>query len=240
MKKSYILFVAFSTFLSTALFVGCKHEIPTTEVIGGGGNPPYVNPDPCDPDSVYFENSILPLIASSCAQVGCHDAITHEEGLVLDSYDHIMGEGIITPYDPNDSELLEVLTETGEDLMPPVDNGGPLTADQIDMIALWIAQGAKNNSCIADCDTSLASTFALTVAPIIENSCKGCHSGTSPDGDLLLTNYSEIAAAALDGSLMNSLLALNGATLMPYNSAGLSECQITQIQKWVDAGAPND
>ena len=225
---------------SIAVFTGCKHEIPFTEVIDGGVNPPYVNPDPCDPDSVYFQNSILPLIVSSCAQTGCHDAISHEEGLVLDSYAHIMGENIITPYDPNNSELFEVLTESGEDLMPPVDNGGPLSPDQIDMIGLWISQGAKNNSCIADCDTSLVSTFALIVAPIIENSCQGCHSGTSPDADLMLTNYTEISASALNGSLMNSLLALNEAVLMPYNSSGLSECQITQIQKWVDAGAPNN
>lgn len=239
MRTSSSSFFAGILIISTFVMVGCKHEIPIP-VDPGVVNPPYVNPDPCDPDSVYFQNSILPLIASSCAQVGCHDAITHEEGLVLDSYAHIMGEGIITPYDPNDSELFDVLTETGEDLMPPVDNGGPLSLEQIDMIGLWISQGAQNNSCIADCDTSLVSTFALIVSPIIENSCQGCHSGTSPDGNLSLTNYAEISASALNGSLMNSLLALNGAVLMPYNSAGLSDCQITQIEKWVNAGAPNN
>src|SRR5690349_2132712 len=39
---------------------------------------------PCDPNVVYFEMSILPLLKSNCAKSGCHDAITHEEGIVLD------------------------------------------------------------------------------------------------------------------------------------------------------------
>lgn len=33
----------------------------------------------CDPDSVYFNRDVLPLIISSCATSGCHDEITHEE-----------------------------------------------------------------------------------------------------------------------------------------------------------------
>jgi len=232
------MFVSIVIILSIYL-VGCKHDIPFTEIIDGGTDP-IMNPDPCDPDSVYFQNTILPLINSSCAQTGCHDAITQEKDMILDSYTHIMSAGIIDPFNPGNSDIIDVLQESGEDLMPPSDNGGPLSNDQINLIAEWISEGAQNNSCMADCDTSITSTFSAVVSPIIENSCQGCHSGSSPSGNLSLTNYAQISAIALNGSLMNSLLGNNGAALMPQNSSGLPECQITQIQKWVNAGAQND
>ena len=36
----------------------------------------------CSPDTVYFSQTILPLITSNCAMSGCHDAISHKEGVI--------------------------------------------------------------------------------------------------------------------------------------------------------------
>ena len=30
---------------------------------------------PCDPDVVYFDRDLLPILKSNCAKSGCHDAI---------------------------------------------------------------------------------------------------------------------------------------------------------------------
>lgn len=238
MKKLIFSFIAI-----TSILVACQHH-PDELIVdntgnggGGGGNPDPVNPDPCDPDSVYFAQSILPLLVSGCAQPDCHDAITHEEGVRLYDYSHIMQ--IVSAGNPNGSELMEVLYETGNDLMPPVDAGGPFTQDQKDMIALWISQGALNNSCTPDCDPT-AFTFAATIQPMIDNYCTGCHSGSNPDGGLALVTYADISGSALDGSLMSSLTATNGYTLMPYLSNALVQCKIDQVQAWIDAGAPNN
>ena len=43
----------------------------------------------CSPDTVYFQQTILPLITSNCAMSGCHDAISHKEGVILTDYAHI-------------------------------------------------------------------------------------------------------------------------------------------------------
>ncbi|MFZ4785096.1 MAG: c-type cytochrome domain-containing protein [Flavobacteriales bacterium] len=236
MKKAFVFFA-----LVTGILVACQHhpdeiiEDATGGNNGGGGG--TENPDPCDPDTVYFQNTILPLLVSSCAQPECHDAITHEEDLRLYDYAHIME--IVEAGNPNGSELIDVLYENGNDMMPPADAGGPLSQEQKDLIALWISQGAQNNACIADCDPAQF-TFSAVIQPMMQNNCQGCHSGSNPDGNLSLTNYDQIYASAMDGSLINSLLGTNDYTLMPYQSNALVQCKIDQVQAWIDAGAPNN
>src|SRR5687767_10619889 len=53
---------------------------------GGGGNAG----NPCHPDTIYFFKDVLPILVSNCAKSGCHDAVTHEEDLILTSYDQVM------------------------------------------------------------------------------------------------------------------------------------------------------
>lgn len=238
------------TGLLIAIFIAaCKHHPNLENLIaeGGGDGSTFipdtvviVNPHPCDPDSVYFTTQILPLLISSCAQPECHDAITHEEGIRLYDYAHIMSSDIIDVDDPYDSDIIEVLFEDDEDdMMPPPDAGGPLSAADRQMILDWILQGARNNSCNPDCDPDEFS-FAANIYPIIDLACQGCHSGSSPDGDLTLMNYDQIRTVALDGRLMHALHGTGDYTLMPYNTLGLPECNITQFENWVAAGAPNN
>jgi cytochrome c553/predicted small lipoprotein YifL len=232
-------------FLAAIAAIGlasCKHEIPLPLPPDDGGNPPdtvIVNPHPCDPDTVYFQNTILPLLASSCAKTDCHDQASHEEGIRMYSYASIMNSNIISPGHPLNSELYEVITENDpDDIMPPPPDA-PMSPEQISLIYDWIAQGAKNNSCIADCDPA-AHSFSQNIQPVIELACEGCHSGSNPSGGLSLTNYAQISASALSGSLMAGLLGTNGVPIMPEGTSGLPQCNIDQIQAWVDAGAPND
>jgi len=219
----------------------CKHEIPVPVAvipIPSPPPPPPLDDHPCDPDTVYFVNTILPFLTSNCAQPDCHDAITHEEGIRMYSYSTIMGSGIITPGDPGDSDLYDAITDNDPDnIMPPTSTGITLSNQQIQMIATWISQGALNNSC--GCDATQF-TYAAVIKPIMENSCQGCHSGSSPDGGLSLTNYDQVRASALSGALMAGLTGTNGVPLMPYNTGGLQQCKIDQIQAWINAGTPNN
>jgi hypothetical protein len=224
--------------LSTAIFA-CKHQPDdtTSSNNNGGGNNgggtdtiPYVNPHPCDPDTVYFTNTILPLVLSNCAMSGCHDATTHAEGVRLYDYAHI--SNYVTPGSPNNSELYAVLF----DGMPP---SGPLSAAERNQIYTWIMQGGLNNSCIADCDPNATISYAALLWPIVQANCTGCHSGSNPSGGVSLTNYATVSASANNGSLMNTLTG-NGASIMPPSTSGLPACQIEQFQSWVDAGAPNN
>lgn len=235
MKRT--LFLLFSLFLAIA---GCKHEpedapiVTNTSGNGGGNGGGTNNSHPCDPDTVYFSNEILPLIVSGCAMPDCHDAITHADGVRLYDYAHIMQQ--IEPGDPDGSDLYDELFNG----MPPSDAGGPLSASEKDLIRRWIEQGAINNSCVEDCDTNAAITFTGVIWPLLETNCTGCHSGNSPGGGISLTNYTSVYTQVLNGNLMNSLRGTNGVSLMPDNTEGLPNCQIDQVQEWIDAGAPNN
>lgn len=89
------------------------------------------------------------------------------------------------------------------------------------------------------CDTGTVS-FATFVKPAIERDCKVCHSGTNPIGVVPLNNHAEIAASAASGKLYGSLSWSVGFQAMPQGGNKWTECDLTKIKKWIDAGAPNN
>lgn len=252
MKTNYLISLVILVVI--ALSQACMHDpileegplggdgsgIDPIDTTGGNGNPDTVLFDgiPCDPDTVYFENQILPFLAASCAQPGCHDAATAEDGVMLTDYFNIMSTGDVSPFDPNNSEIYETITDPDlDDRMPP-EGEDPLTTEQIQMIYTWIAQGAQNNSC-SSCDTT-AVTFSQTIYPLIEIKCQGCHSGAQPSSGLSLIDYSNISTIALTGALMSSVTGTNSYTQMPYNSNPLPACEVDLIEAWIADGAPNN
>jgi Cytochrome C oxidase, cbb3-type, subunit III/Planctomycete cytochrome C len=216
------------------LIVGsCMHEpfIDPTSLNNGEISTPGCTTS----GDVCFESSVLPIFISSCARSGCHDAITREEGFVLDSYNNIVKKGI-KPGNANESKLYSVLFETGDDQMPP---DAPLSKAQKDSIAAWINQGAKNTvNCNCACDPTTF-TYAAIVQPIITNQCVGCHKPGSLGGGIDLSTYSLVKVQVNNGKLLGSITHAIGFSAMPKGSK-LSDCQITQIKNWIDAGAPNN
>jgi mono/diheme cytochrome c family protein len=206
--------------------------------------PPPDTTHPCDPDTIYFEMDVLPILLSSCGLAGCHDA-TAQDGVRLDSYNAVMASDVIKPFDLNDSELWENINETDPDkIMPPPPNA-PLGATQKEIIRKWIEQGAQNLFCDEMCDTTNV-TFSGTIWPeIIQNYCFGCHNGANASGGVHLENHSQVAAAAnipagSFGSFWGAITHASGNSPMPKNQPMLSDCKITQVKKWIDAGTPND
>ncbi len=185
--------------------------------------------------TVCFESSVLPIFISSCARSGCHDAITRKEGFVLDNYANIVRKGI-RPGNANESELYKILFKTGEDQMPP---DAPLSQAQKDSIAAWINQGAKNTvNCNCACEPTQF-TYAAIIQPIMTNQCVGCHKPGSLGGNIDLSSYALVKAQADNGKLFGSVSHTIGYVPMPQGTK-LSDCQITQIKNWIDAGSPNN
>lgn len=189
----------------------------------------------CDPDTVYFQTTILPLVVSSCATTKCHDQASHKDGIILTDYQTIISTGNIKPGNPNDSEFFEVLTDSDDDMMPPAPYAS-LTSEQIKLIKKWIQQGAEDNSCNEGCDLSNV-TFTSVVWPMMQNNCIGCHSGSNPGGGVPITNYNDVLAMANNGTLMGSVRYETGYSPMPINNQ-LSDCKIDQLQIWIDNGFP--
>ena len=90
-----------------------------------------------------------------------------------------------------------------------------------------------------DCNTENVS-FSQTIQPIINNSCVGCHSGAGASAGISLANHSEIVAAIDGGSFLGAIKHEQGFSAMPQGAPKLSDCNIQQIEAWVQQGKPNN
>ena len=226
MKKFLVV-----SFLAVVVFSKCEHEpdvIPATPPIATT----HMGPT-CNPDTVYFTNTILPMIISNCAMAGCHDAITHAEGLNLTSYSQIIR--YISPGNPNGSKLYKNMVGY-DNPMPPA---GALPQAQLDAFYKWIMQGAKNNTCNegGSCDT-LNVSFSASLVPIINNYCRGCHNSATSSSGVNLDNYNGVLTVANNGQLMGGLT--GKLALMPKYGQPMSTCAIGKFREWIKEGAKNN
>ena len=237
--KLLMLLSAFSL-----LLICCKHSVPDATFNGNGDNDAGNGTGggssaPCDPSKIYFQQQVLPILISNCAMSGCHDDASHQDGVVLTSYEKVMSTGDVRPGRPGSSNLYEVIIETDPDDRMPRPPRSPLTSAQIQVIYQWIQQGALNLTCENMCD-STQFAFNTIIKPIITNKCQGCHSGSAASGGIDLSTYNGVKAKITDGKLWGSVNHLPGYSPMPKNGAKLSDCEITQIKKWIENGSLNN
>ena len=229
MKKAF--YILATTAMVIILINSCKHE----PVVVITTTPPPVNGGTGE---VCFQTDILPLFQSNCAMSNCHDATSHQDGYVLDSYANIIKKDI-RPGDATNSKVYKSLFETGNNKMPPLPNAD-LSAQQKALIGRWINEGAKNTiNCNTNCD-STQFKYSANVSVIISTYCLGCHSGGAPSGGINLSTYAGVNQVAITGRLVGAVSHSPGYSPMPKNTSKLSECQIAQIRKWVQAGALNN
>ncbi|HOY06235.1 MAG TPA: hypothetical protein PLO67_12585 [Saprospiraceae bacterium] len=187
---------------------------------------------------VCFDSDVLPIFQSNCTQSGCHNSQDRKEGYDLTSYESIVSRGIV-PGDYKASKIYKALVAVGEPM--PQSPYNRLTDAQITTIALWIKAGAAHTTCS---DTTLCDTsnpkFSTVVSPILQTYCNGCHGGTSPLGNVDYNTYAGVKATVTNGKLMGSIKHTSGFSAMPQNANKLSDCKISVIQAWIDAGAPNN
>lgn len=251
MKNRFFALFALAT-IAAFLFIetACKREpVYIGELIGNDTTiiiPPIpvdtadLTGTPCSADSVYFQNSVLPLLVSNCALSGCHDAVSHEEGVILTDYQNVMSTGKVKAFKPQNSKLYTSLNAGGGDRMPPTP-AAAFTAAQKAVIQKWIAQGALNNACNENygqgCST-VGVTYTNFIQPLVANQCLGCHSTASTGGGILLKNYADIKASGLTGKFYGSVIWANGISAMPKNGAKMSDCYAEKVKAWIDSGMP--
>ncbi len=107
-------------FVVLVLWAGCSHD-------------PVVPQTP----SLTFEKDIQPITLNNCARVGCHNGSGESPTLV--SYGDVMSQ--VKPGNPKGSKLHRIITNLTPGVAMPPD--GPLTDQQINLIYVWILQGAK-------------------------------------------------------------------------------------------------
>lgn len=241
-----VFFVVIGLSLSTP---ACKHDaiLPgggdPVDTTGGGGNPIDTTGGNtgsgivCDPDSIYFQNQILPILVSNCTESGCHNEIDRQDGVVLTSYQNLLNTvEHVTDNNWDENKLMKSLIEDDPTERMPY-NKAALPQAQINLIAAWIQQGAKNNGCNENygaCETSDV-RFGAFVQPLIQARCQGCHSGASPQGSINLSTYANIKTLAANGKLYGAVT--RTSNWMPKGGAKLDDCTIDKLKAWIDAGA---
>ena len=86
------------------------------------------------------------------------------------------------------------------------------------------------------CDT-VSMKYSVDIAPIIDNSCVSCHSGSAPAGNIDLSTYSSVKVYADNGSLLGSMEHKNGYSPMPKNQNKLDDCTISKVSAWINQGS---
>ena len=188
-------------------------------------------------DDLCFERDVLPILQSTCAMSGCHDAETAAHEVVLDSWESIINseEDLVTPFDPRESELWEVIVEEDDDERMPPPPMAALTERQVGVIRQWIQEGALNDACgPGPCDT-IEVTWP-TVRLILQDNCWGCHSNeVAGAGVRALEDYEDVVEEARDGKLIPAIERAPGALDMPpFNE--LDSCSVAKVRAWRDQG----
>lgn len=91
-------------------------------------------------DGVDYLTEIKPLLSEKC--YSCHGSLKQEADLRLETRSFMLDHGVVSPGEPDASELLTRIQSKDEDRMPPPEDGSALQPDQIDLLRRWIRQGA--------------------------------------------------------------------------------------------------
>jgi len=223
MKNIKIFYLTLTLFCS--LFFSCKHE-------------PMLIPNALSvcPDEVEG------IIKNHCGT--CHNS-TSGELKSINSLADISKHDMVVPYKPLQSKLYKIMTQSPllGNHMPPK-GSLQLTSQELDLIEVWILQGASITPCCAPNtipDTN--TTYSGVVWPIIQANCSNqCHDNFNPPpklndtldfssqdkflGWLKKSNHLQRFIAAIDST---------GPYPMPKTSPykPLSKCDKFQIKNWI-------
>lgn len=110
---------------------------------------------PVIPDAstkVEFEKHVLPILERSCFE--CHSAKLKKPkgGIRLDDLELIRdksrSDNLVLPHKPDKSTLVKSISlkKDDDDLMPPANEGKPLSTEEIALIRRWVDEGANFGS----------------------------------------------------------------------------------------------
>lgn len=100
------------------------------------------DPDLTGVPQISFKDNIAPILSTKCTFSGCHGS--NNRAFSLASYEDVMASGSINAGNANTSSFYKSITNRGEKPMPP-DSYSKLTNEQINLVYVWIEQGALNN-----------------------------------------------------------------------------------------------
>jgi hypothetical protein len=91
-----------------------------------------------------------------------------------------------------------------------------------------------------DCDTTNVS-FNPVISSILQNNCLSCHSNAtaaSSGNNIKLENYADVVSSA--DAVLGSIRHDTPYSPMPKNGGKLNACIISQLEKWITNGTPQN
>jgi len=126
-KSISVLVLTFSVicFLGV-IFQSCKHDPQGLDQL----------------DTICYNTMVAPMLVAQCSK--CHGASDPKGDLVIDGeFNNVIK--LVKPGDPWASELYNIVSSPNNpNMMPP---NKPLSKNQLTILEVWIAQGAKNTIC---------------------------------------------------------------------------------------------
>ena len=91
------------------------------------------------------------------------------------------------------------------------------------------------------CDTTKV-TYSNTITSILQtNGCLSCHSGSgAAGGNVVLDNYNSVKLYAANGQLYGSINHDPGLVPMPQGGNKVSDCDLSKVKVWINAGTLNN
>lgn len=162
----------------------------------GGANGDEEAPAPM-PAKVSYYKDIRPIFQEHCQ--GCHQPAKRGGEYVMTQFAGLQqggesGEAAIVPGQPQASYLIQQITPEGDAAAMPKD-APPLPADQRELIARWIAEGAADDS-----PASTRLQYDMEHPPVYPAPPVITSLDFSPDGSLLaVSGYHEVVLRSGDG-----------------------------------------
>ncbi|MCC6180392.1 MAG: hypothetical protein IT237_01020 [Bacteroidia bacterium] len=126
MKKNWIMpFILFLNILAV-MQLSCTHKIQFDSL-----------------NQVSYITDVAPIINTNCMYSGCHGNANTKKFSLL-TYSNLLAAGI-EPGNPNKSKVYTTITSLNSSNVMPQKPYDSLTDKQIQLIYIWIGQGAKNN-----------------------------------------------------------------------------------------------
>ena len=215
-----------------------------------------------------FTETILPIFAAKCR--ACHMGNARRGNFSMASYNSMMAgvnnEPVISPGDGTGSHLYSLL-ESGD---MPRGNGPKVTKEELAAIAAWIKAGAKYDGenpelafalprqgrpepvKITQATGNEKISFSRDIAPVLVQSCIGCHGGDDPSADFDMDTFQQLLAGGDQGQSVEIgnpddsyiIAKLKGTAAegqrMPRGQAPLSDEVIAKFELWIKEGAKFD
>jgi hypothetical protein len=85
-------------------------------------------------------------------------------------------------------------------------------------------------------------SYQQDIRQILERSCLSCHNNDNAalNGNIKLETYPDVKRYVEDGSFLGTVRRDAGFIPMPQDAQRISQCEISKIEAWIDAGALNN